>query len=136
MVQMDRMRPDPRPMKRRVSSSKYSTWRLASSRSLEAANRAMPTSLVGGSSSNNMAVFNIRLLFACCQLQDDPGIPFPARDPFAIQVFEQWDGVLARNTGPILEFRDRKLHALFLGKKRAEGFDRGCMKDQFVAHAD
>ncbi len=65
---MERMRPEPRPMKRRVSSSRYSTARFASKTSLEAARRAMPTSFGGGSDSNNMRGTSlplyIRLFFA------------------------------------------------------------------------
>src|ERR1017187_1631846 len=54
-----------RPMNRRVSSSKYWTRSLASSTSLEAARRAMPTNLLGASSSKSIgARLYIRRLFA------------------------------------------------------------------------
>lgn len=70
---MDRIRPEPRPMKRLVSSSKYSTVRLASRRSLEAASFAMPTR--GGEDRTRRAygaLIIIRLFFASCQPPSHP----------------------------------------------------------------
>src|SRR5271154_7528763 len=127
MVQMDRIRPDPRPINLRVSSSKYSTLRLLSRTSLEAARRAMPTSFGGGSSLNSIeastrgvSIFAFYSPNVKPALQNDPGVPFAPRDPLAIEIFEQWNGILTRNAGPILELRDRERQAFLLLQKGAE----------------
>src|SRR5580704_902183 len=65
------------PMNRRVSSSKYWTRCLASSTSLPAASRAIPTNVPAGSSSKSIiARLYIRLFFAylsrknTCRIRD------------------------------------------------------------------
>src|ERR1700733_2191271 len=77
----------------------------------------------------------IRHLSSPWPLQDHPRIPVPPRNPFSIQVFEQWNRILTRNPSPTLEFWDRKLHTLFLRQQYAERFHSGYMEHQFVVNA-
>src|ERR1035438_2407983 len=69
-------------------------------------------------------------------LQDHPLVAFAAGDVCAVQVFEQGNGVLARNAGPQLEIRDAETRRPPLGKQAAQLFHCGVMKHQILADAD
>lgn len=38
-------------------------------------------------------------------LKNNPRIPLPPRDTFAVEILEQWNSVFARDTGDLLESR-------------------------------
>src|ERR1700722_9454983 len=69
-------------------------------------------------------------------LKNDAAFPVAAGDVFAVQVFEQRDGVLARHAGPILEVGDGEACALARGERLAQCVDRCGVIDQLVADAN
>ncbi len=63
-------------------------------------------------------------------LQNDSLVPFPARDAFAVEKFEQRDGVLARDACPFLEGGNLETAAATRGEQSTQMSDSRVVQDQ------
>jgi hypothetical protein len=74
-------------------------------------------------------------LLTIFRLQDLPHISNSAGNPLAIEVFEQWDGVLASHSEQILEAPDIHFGSLrfFGGNRFPQLFERNAMKNKLIA---
>ncbi len=66
-------------------------------------------------------------------LQHNPIVALAARDPLAVQEFEQGNGVLARDAGPFLEISHVETRTLSRGQQAAQRGNRGLVKNQIGA---